>query len=190
MKTTTEHVRACILRTKEHDPEYFKKCLEQRLDKVGKGSFYPYTDTKVLEDELMVATWNKFYHPNIAPGCHGFITYSDRLVGFVGVIPLSMLQPETKCYLKDVKGTGTLSLCVKPVITDRCLVSTYTVLITGDDGYGECMFTFHPGDPLKPSTLSSDGSNEHGLKDGDEITAQRAIELGFKHAKLIHSEKV
>lgn len=190
MRETTEHVRKCISRTKLYSLAYFMKCLQQRLDKIGKGSFYPYTDTEVLEKELMSAEWEEFKHPNIARGCHGYISYSEGLHGFVGVIPLSMLPAGTKCYLRDIKGTGTLSLCVKPVGNERGLVSTYTVLITGDDGYGECMFTFHPGDPLKQSTLSSDGSNEHGLRDGDEISVEWAISLGFKHAKLIHGVKV
>lgn len=188
MKTTTEHVRACILRTKEHDPEYFKKCLEQRLATIGKGSFYQYTDPEVLEGALMIARWNKYEHPNIAPGCHAFISYSQCLCGFLGVVPLEILPAAAKCYIKDVKGTGTLSLCVKLLNGSRWPIE-YTVLITGDDGYGECMFTFHPGDPLKPSTLSSDGSNEHRLKDGDVISAKRAMELGFKHAKVIHGDE-
>lgn len=185
MRETTEHVRKCISRTKLYSLAYFMKCLQQRLDKIGKGSFYPYTDTEVLEKELMSAEWEEFKHPNIARGCHGYISYSNGLHGFVGVIPLSMLPAGTKCYLRDIKGTGTLSLCVKPVGNERGLVSTYTVLITGDDGYGECMFTFHPGDPLKPSSLTSDGSNEHGLRDGDEISVKEAIRYGFRHAKII-----
>jgi hypothetical protein len=172
------------MRTKEHDPEYFKKCLQQRLAMVGKGSFYPYIEPDALEDALMVAIWNMYDHPNVAPGCHAFISYSQCLHGFIGVVPLEMVPSETKCYLIDVKDTGTLSLCIKTVKDSRWPVA-YTVLITGDDGYGECMFTFHPGDPLKPSTLSSDGSNEYGLKDGDEISVEKAISIGFKHAKLI-----
>ena len=179
---TTSHVRKAIMRTKEHDPEYFKKCIEQRL-MFGKGSFYLFTDPAELEEELMRAVWCKYDHPNIAPGCHGYITYSQRLSGYIGLVPLAMVPSDTKCYLKDPKGCGKLSLCMKPINGDMWPVN-YTVLITGDDGYGQCMFTFHPGDPIKPSTLSADGNNELGLKDGDVITAKRAIELGFKHAKI------
>ena len=47
---TTSHVRKAIMRTKEHDPEYFKKCLEQRL-LFGKGSCYLFTDPVELEEE-------------------------------------------------------------------------------------------------------------------------------------------
>lgn len=181
-ESTTLRVRKAIARTKEHDPEYFKKCIDQRL-LFGKGSYYLYTDPAELENQLMMAVWLKYDHPNIAPGCHGYITYSQHLNGYIGMIPVKMIPKGTRCFMKDVKGSGTLSLCVKPFNGDMWPVN-YTVLITGDDGYGECMFTFHPGDPLKPSTLSSDGSNEFGLKDGDGISVERAIELGFKHAKI------
>lgn len=179
----TLQVRKAIMRTKEHDPEYFKKCIEQRL-LFGKGSYYLYTDPDELEKALMSASWLKYEHPNIAPGCHGYISYSDRLSGYIGIIPLAMVPKDAKCYLVDPKGTGTLSLGVKAFNGDMWPVG-YTVLITGDDGYGQCMFTFHPGDPLTPSTLSSDGNNEHGLRDGDVITVDKAIELGFKHAKIL-----
>jgi len=182
MKSTTEHVRACILRTKEHDPEYFKKCLEQRL-LFGKGSCYDYSDVRDLEWALMHAMWEPYYHENIAAGCHAFITHDQHLNGWVGMVSLEGLPEDMKCYLIDPKGTGKLSLSIKPFNGDM-MKCAYTILITGDDGYGECMFTFHPGEPLKPSTLSADGKNELGLKLGDVLTVKQAIDLGFKHAKI------
>lgn len=182
MKTTTEHVRACITRTKEHDPEYFKKCLEQRLLS-GKGSCYSYTDIKDLEWALMHAMWEPYYHENIAAGCHAFITHDQHLNGWIGVVPLKDLPDDMECYFIDPKGTGKLSLSVKPFDGDM-VKCAYTVLITGADGYGECMFTFHPGEPLKPSTLSADGRNEYGVKLGDHFSVKLARDIGFKHAKI------
>lgn len=182
-KDYTSFVRSSILRTKEHDPVYYKKCLEQRLCS-GKGSITEYTTVEDLEYALMHHSWYSYEHPAIADGCRAFVCTSIR--GWLGMAPLSKLDLDYMCTLLDVKGTGKLSL----VLTDarnqfKRWPVDYTVLIVGDDGYGASMFTFHPGDPLPPSRLSSDGKNELGLKDGDKITVRKAIELGFAHAKLI-----
>jgi hypothetical protein len=178
-----QYVWHAIQRTKQHDPEYFKKCLEQRLCN-GKGSVTEFTSVKDLEYALMHHSWYKYDHPAVAPGCRAFKTKGIR--GWIGMAPLKELAPYRECTMMDVKGTGTLSL----VLTDpigreikRWFVD-YSVLIVGDDGYGACMFTFHPGDPVPPSTLASDGSNELGLKDGDKITVGEAIAKGFVHAKV------
>ena len=71
-------------------------------------------------------------------------------------------------------------------IIDDC---DYYILIVGDDGFGPCMFTFHPGEPLRPSTLSSDGNNEFGYKEGTTISVAKAILLGFRYAKLQTTKK-
>lgn len=178
-----QYVWHAIQRTKQHDPEYFRKCIEQRLC-TGKGSVTDYVQVEDLERALMHVAWYKYDHPAVAPGCRAFKTGAIR--GWVGMAPLKELDPSRICTLMDVKGTGTLSL----VLTDpigkeikRWFVD-YTVIIIGDDGYGACMFTFHPGDPVPPSTLASDGSNKFGLKDGDKLTVGEAIAKGFVYAKL------
>jgi len=177
-----QYVWHAIQRTKEHDPEYFQKCLEQRLCN-GKGSVTEFTSVKDLEYALMHHSWYKYDHPAIADGCRAFICRGIR--GFIGMIPLDEANPSLKCTLMDVKGTGTLSLVLTdPLAQIKRWPVPYSVIIIGDDGYGACIFTFHPGDPLPPSHLSSDGSNELGLKEGDQLTVGRALELGFVHAKL------
>lgn len=178
-----QYVWHAILRTKEHDPEYFKKCIEQRLAD-GKGSVTDYVHAEDLERALLNCDWYKYDHPAVAPGCQAF--KCDQIIGWLGMAPLKELSPDRECTMMDVKGTGTLSLVLTdPIGRDikRWFVD-YTVLIVGDDGYGPCMFTFHPGDPVPPSTLASDGSNEFGLKDGDKLTVGEAIAKGFVHAKV------
>lgn len=177
-----QYVWHAIQRTKEHDPEYFKKCIEQRLCN-GKGSVTDYVHAEDLERALLNVAWYKYDHPAVAPGCRAFKTGAIR--GWLGMAPLKELDPRRECTLLDVKGTGTLSLVLTdPIAYIHRWFVDYTVIIIGDDGYGACMFTFHPGDPVPPSTLASDGSNKFGLKDGDKITVGKALELGFVHAKL------
>lgn len=74
---------------------------------------------------------------------------------------------------------------LKSVLRERV---NYTILITGpEDGIGDCMYTFHPGNPVPASTFKSGEINEEGqkktYKDGDRITVKEAKELGFKHLK-------
>lgn len=177
-----QYVWHAIQRTKQHDPEYFRKCIEQRLCN-GKGSVTDFVHAEDLERALMNCDWYKYDHPAVAPGCLAFKT--GAICGWLGMAPLKELDPNLMCTMMDVKGTGTLSLVLTDPLAcvNRWFVA-YTVIIIGDDGYGACMFTFHPGDPLPPSHLSSDGSNELGLKEGDKLTVGKAIELGFVHAKL------
>lgn len=172
-------VYGAILNTKKNAPEYYKKCLEQRLS-TGQGSTTEFDNIDKLEQCLLNANWEKYEHPNIAENCSAYITTSFG--GFVGMIPINKLSDQLICSLIDFKGTGKLSLtCFTD--SDKYPVD-YNVLIVGDDGYGPCMFTFHPGEPLKPSTLSSDGNNEFGLKEGDTITVAQAKQYGFKYVKL------
>jgi hypothetical protein len=177
------YVIKAILNTKENSPDYFIACLKQRLAD-GQGSTTDFKTVEELEKALLAADWEKFEHPNIAENCLGFITKSFG--GHMGMIPLEKLDKDAVCGLTDIKGTGTLSLVYYSDEIDRYDVD-YNVLIVGNDGFGPCMFTFHPGEPLKPSTLSSDGSNEFSLCEGDVLTAEEAMEkFGFKHAKLIN----
>lgn len=173
-------VKAAILNTKMHAPDYFKKCLEQRLCN-GQGSVTEFDNIDKLEQTLLNSNWEKYKHPNIAEDCSAYITTSFG--GFLGMIDINKLSDQLICRLTDIKGTGKLSLtCYAD--SDRYPVD-YNILIVGDDGYGPCMFTFHPGEPLKPSTLSADGNNEFGLKEGDTITVAQAKKFGFKYVKLL-----
>lgn len=175
-----EFVKSAILNTKKNDPDYFKKCLEQRLIN-GQGSVTEFDNVEDLEKALLNADWEKYTHPNIAEGCSAYITKSFG--GFMGMIQIEYLSDQLICRLDDIKGTGKLSLtCYAD--RDRYPVD-YNILIIGDDGFGPCMFTFHPGEPLKPSTLSSDGNNEFGLKEGDTINVAQAKKFGFKYVKLL-----
>lgn len=178
------YVRNCIQNTKKHLPDYFEKCLQQRL-KNGIGSTTDYETVYEMEHALMAADWSPWIDNEgvLAPGCKGFLTKDIK--GYHGMLDINQFPDDAECYFNDFKKTGFLSLCMK---TDKRERVDFTILITGsEEGIGDCMYTFHPGNPVPASTFKSGELNEEGQKkayqDGDTITVGEAKELGFKHVK-------
>jgi len=103
------------------------------------------------------------------------VAFQAALPGRFGLVELHTLDPFTKVTLADYKGTGTVS----PVV---CLslgptVPTTTIILGPHEGE-EIVYTFHPGDPIPPSTLQApDLVNQ-------TFTAVGAMALGFVWAKI------
>lgn len=182
-KLISNHVYECINRLKENMPKYYDSCLKQRLSN-GIGSTTDYNTVEEMEKALLSADWEPWddYFNVLAPGCSGFIT--KDITGHHGMISLTEFPPDAIAYFRDPKDTGYLSLCIP---TDTRTDVDYTILITGsDEGIdGEVMFTFHPGEPEKPSTFKAGSEDEggKGYNKGDSITVAEALELGFRKAK-------
>ena len=180
----TEYVRNCIQKTKTKMPDYFEKCLQQRL-KNGIGSTTDCETVEEMEAKLMSAKWYPWIDAEgvLSTRCKGFLT--DDITGYHGMLDINQFPDDAVCYFNDFKKTGFLSLCMK---TDQRERVDFTILITGPEGgIGDCMYTFHPGNPVPASTFKSGELNEEGqkkaYKDGDTITVGEAKELGFKHVK-------
>lgn len=179
-----EYVRNCIQKTKTKMPDYFEKCLQQRL-KNGIGSTTDCESVDEMEAKLMSAKWSPWIDTEgvLSPRCKAFVT--EDIFGNHGMLDINQFADDVECYFRDFKNTGFLSLCVKSDLRERV---NYTILITGpEEGIGDCMYTFHPGNPVPASTFKSGELNEKGQKkayqDGDTITVKEAKELGFKHVK-------
>lgn len=183
-QTVNEYVRNCIQKTKTKMPDYFEKCLQQRL-KNGIGSTTDCETVEEMESKLMSAKWSPWIDTKgvLSPCCKAFFT--DDIPGYHGMLDIDQFPDDALCYFNDFKKTGFLSLCMK---TDKRERVDFTILITGpEEGIGDCMYTFHPGNPVPASTFKSGELNEEGQKkayqDGDTITVGEAKALGFKHVK-------
>lgn len=179
-----EYVRKCIQKTKTKMPDYFEKCIQQRL-KNGIGSTTDCETVEEMEAKLMSAYWSPWIDNEcvLSPCCKAFFT--EDIPGYHGMLDINQFPDDAVCYFDDFKKTGFLSLCMK---TDQRERVDFTILITGpEEGIGDCMYTFHPGNPVPASTFKSGELNEEGqkkaYKDGDTITVGEAKELGFKHVK-------
>ena len=124
-------------------------------------------------DLLMGAQWVRYDHPDITALAVGF---RADIPGRVGIIPLSDLDPQHPVVLEDPKGTGAVSAVVENV-GDRIMVG-HTTMILGprEDGQGEQVWTFHPGDPIRPSEVPA---SKAGIS-----TVGEAVALGLEYAKV------
>tara|TARA_Y100000287_G_C14218877_1_gene355084 strand:+ start:928 stop:1617 length:690 start_codon:yes stop_codon:yes gene_type:complete len=131
-------------------------------------------------ESLMKAEWLDYSHPNIAPPATGaFIT---QIPGTLGLIELASLDPATPISMEPgSKGN-------KPYVTvlvekeDAPVEATeveHTILIVGPfQDKEEIVYTFHPGDPIRPSSMRPSEATDNAK------TAADAIALGFDYGKI------
>ena len=172
--------------------EYFSATVKQRsrMAQEQAGSSIPLS-SRLLKDALYCADWMPYHHPAIKDEARGFMT--KDIGGTVGVVPLSSLDfaSGSGVVFDDTKDTGMVSLLAPTsVVYANRQERDYTVIILGMDAKGkEIVYTFHPGDPVPPSTVSIEDLKAFGVeayKLGcacDDVSA--LLTMGFHNAKVI-----
>ena len=159
--------------TVEGKPSYWEQTLASRQPNGFGSRFLKETST----EEILEWTWEPYLDcPDLMKGCTAL---RAPIKGILGVVRLSDLHPETKVSLSDPKSTGK----VTPEIERSALPGVlgqvdYTVAILGDEGGREVVFTFHPGDPIRPSSVPSEG------RTGSWVSVAEALSLGLEFAKI------
>ena len=177
MDKIQQRIHSAILNTQEAVPGYFEKTCSQRLAATGCGSILE-DGIKTMEDiqrALTSANWVEFHHHDLIPGTTAFKT-SD-IVGRLGVVSLDGMNDESVVTLDDRKNTGKVSCTIKGTLGPKV---DHTVIILGDEGGKEVVFTFHPGDPVRASQVTC----EPGMH-GQERTVRQAREMGLTTAKIV-----
>lgn len=107
-----EYVRKCIQKKKTKMPDYFEKCLQQRL-KNGIGSTTDCETVDEMEAKLMSAKWSPWIDTKgvLSPCCKAFFT--EDIPGYHGMLDINQFPDDAVCYFNDFKKTGFLSLCMK-----------------------------------------------------------------------------
>lgn len=136
--------------------------------------YHSYTPEE-MEKALKAADWIEAEHPDVMPGCKAFKT-TDIKGGHFGLLKIADLPEDAEITAFDPKGTGKVSMVVSgqsgPLVAE-------TWLIIGDEEGHDVVFTFHPGEPVRPSVLDiSDCPN------GTKLTKAEALGLGFDFAKV------
>lgn len=172
--TINERINEAIINTVETIPGYFEKTLISRLAN-GTGSVTAFENADLLEEALKTSVWKPYSHENIMESCEAFITHD--IPGEYGLIELETLPKDTLVTLRDRKNTGKVSLEISGT---RGKKVDFTVIILGPEQGKEVVYTFHPGEPVKPSVTQM----EPGM-DGSTWTVEEALNKGFKTAKIV-----
>lgn len=176
-KTINQTIANAFAATPE---DYLQKTLGMRnpdLDTTA-GSFFAVPQTI---DSLIAADWQEF-----DPGAARFGTcryFKAPIVGYLGIVPLSMLDGQDGYELQVAEAhggaiAGMAELQVRSAFgPEQVLEST---LIIGEHEGQTVVFTFHPGLPIAPDQISLADAGGVG-----PITLEAAKAVGFRSAKAV-----
>lgn len=169
----TDTVRAAIKTTRRALPEHWEGLLAQRSvgSKKGAGSVYAALPEDILE-MLLRSEWEEASHPDVMPGCSA---YTAELSGMTGVVSLADLPDDAELELRDGHSTGKVELVVVGYPPERRTVPQ-TWLIIGQEEGEDVVFTFHPGEPVRPSEIPATVSGR--------VTKAEAQKMGFVWVKV------
>lgn len=165
-----------------NDKTYFDSMLDQRIEgPKNAGSSYIVSSPEELYETLMSQEWEETTHPEVMPGCRVFKT---NLPGLEGIIDLNTLPDDAELYAIDPKSTGIVAIGVGRV-PKKFVEETYLIIGKEEiDGKEEDMvFTFHPGEPVRPSQIET-----KDMPDGKRVSLEEARSLGFDKAKYLSEE--
>jgi hypothetical protein len=152
------------------DPEYWRETLRSRCVG-GVGPRTLFTSVEELNSALLEAEWEPYYHLALADDCRAFVA---PIPGLIGVEPIN---PEHQYVLRDPKVTGKVSAVrVDPPGAPTDLVP-FTVLICGEEEGELRAFTFHPGEPVRPSVCTEPESDRW-------LSGKTCLNLGLAYAKI------
>lgn len=155
-------------------PQYWESTVKGRLNG-GIGSVYDqFSSVEELEKALLAADWRETTHPDVMTGCRVFVA---NLEGRFGIVEISELPSDTVLIADDRKNTGCVAMTVEGI---RGKIVSETYLIMGEEQGEDVVFTFHPGEPIRPSVVEVST-----ISHGSRVSVKEAKELGFDLAKIV-----
>ncbi len=149
--------------------DYLFSTAKLHLDSYPQVNGNPYELISLLYE---IEIWEPFSHEALMPGCRAFMA---PLAGYLGIVPVSSLPRAAEIEFSDPKDTGVAMGTVKDYPYGPWVL--YTVLIAGFHNEKEICFTFHTGDPVKPSVLPAKEWN------GKSILAVEALRMGIEYVR-------
>ena len=158
--------------TKEILNDHWLRTVSSRLSDGGMGSRYPqHQKVETLEKALEKGDWKPYEDSNGAISENAFGVIAN-IPGETGMIQLDNLDADDEVQLVDPKKTGFLSAVVR---AGNYEPTNFTVMIIGEHNGENVVFTFYPGDPVEPSSISGEERT---------VTVREAQKLGFDLAKI------
>lgn len=184
VKNALDNAKKIVMGKDENgkDKTYLDMMLSQRIEgPTNAGSSYDIGSPEELYEELISQEWIETTHPEVMEGCRVF---KSSLAGLEGILDLDNLPDDVELYAIDPKGTGKVGVGAGEV-TKNNVKETY--LIVGKeniDGQEEdVVFTFHPGEPVRPSQVET-----KDIPDGKKLTKEEAKNLGFDKVKFLSED--
>jgi len=168
------------------EPAHFEMCCRNRTDTPqSEGSFYPGLETSdKVREAVMGAEWEAYTHSEIMAPAIGYI--APRLGGTMNLARVTDLHADTQVVLKDAHHGNNLKddhFVEAEVVSDVGGVPVdFSVALVGPRSREDAtpvLWTFFPGDPIRPSRLPASGNH------GRVIDVADARMLGVKWAKVV-----
>lgn len=167
-------IRKAVENIKSMLPTYWEATVRSRTPGSSNGSVFSFENVEQILFEDRINDWKSFPEcPNLLPGCTAFKLCN--VPGHLGIVDLKELDENTMLDVVDNKKTG-MAKCLlvngtKGPETDEA------TLILGEEAGKEVVFTFHPGNPIRPDEIPVEK-----LGGRTTVTVSEAIEFGFTHA--------
>jgi hypothetical protein len=162
---------------------YQQRLIDQRLELEGvenTGSAYDLS-AEDLKDAVMNANWIKTTHPNVKPELDLYVT-EDIPYGRTGIMDINLLPDNTEFYATNAKTLGYIGMGaanVSKIPDSRTYMIVGTEYINGIEQ--KVTYTFHPGEPIDPSTTKENLE----LYEGRKMTKKEVMDYGFSKVKYL-----
>ena len=131
-----------------------------------------------LEEKIKTADWQEVVHPDVMQGCTAF---KANIPGLLGIMPIAEMPEDAVLFTIDTKKTGFIGIGCTGV---QKMPVDYSYLILGMEGEMEVVFTFHPGEPVRPSEVET-----ADIPAGKKISKEEALSMGFELCKFLSPEE-
>lgn len=178
-------IATVIANTINLEPAHLEQCCRNRADNASaEGSFYRDASPEDVKEALLSVDWEPYTHSSIASPAVGFI--APKWAGVMNIAKLSDMERGTPVVLRDAHHGNALDddHYVEADVTHDGggLNVDFTVALVGPRSREDAtpiLWTFFPGDPVRPSQISATGNH------GRVIDASDATGLGMEWAKCV-----
>lgn len=178
----TEIVREAIEAT---DPVYWKRLCASRAgaDPTCAGSYYPRYRENDVDRFIRLLEWEHYTHAAVDAPVMAFLARQAK--GFTNIEPIGLNYTGKTLKLEDPKDTGFVEAVLEG--DEEGMEVDFTVIIIGTASTKKnVVFTFHPGDPIRPSKVKRLKEVSDGLTvdlNNASIREDRAQQFGFEWMK-------
>lgn len=176
------NVKEVIETTKRLEPEHWAQLCEAKSDDGKAGSYYPGSSPLDVAELVEQASWEPYSHVSIREPATGFIC---SIGGHVNVVPIVALRDDVLIHLVDAHFGVNLDdehfAEAEAGIDAGVEVSWHSTMLIGPRTPLDptlIVWTFHPGDPVRCSSLPAEQWH------GKTISKQQALEAGLSYAKV------